>query len=88
MGRQQSFRNRRALILGGTFLQLEAKTCEIAAHSYRYLLFGHRSSSKRAAQGRYQSAGSGKAESADGLQICRNGSGYKAVGRCLRGIGA
>jgi hypothetical protein len=53
---------------------------EVAAHSRCYLLFGHCVRSERAAQSRYESDGSGKTESSDGLQIRWNGPGHKAMG--------
>jgi hypothetical protein len=56
---------------------------EVPGHSRCYLLFGHRVRSECAAQG-----GSGKAESADGLQARWNGPGHKAMGWRLRRVRA
>ena len=53
---------------------------EVAVHRRCYLLFEHRIRSEYAAQCRQQSVGSGKAESAYGLQIRWNGPGHKAMG--------
>jgi hypothetical protein len=54
---------------------------EVAVHSRGYLVvFGHRICSGCASQSRQQSAGSGTAESAYGLQTRWNGPGHKAMG--------
>jgi hypothetical protein len=60
--------------------KLNGEFDEIAVHSPCYLLFAHCVRSERAAQSRYQSARSGEAESAYGLQIRWNGPGHKAMG--------
>ena len=53
---------------------------EVTAHSRCYLLFGNHIRSKCAAQDRQQTAGSGKAERAGGLQTRWNGPAHKAMG--------
>jgi hypothetical protein len=50
------------------------------------MFFNKRDGAGFAAQGRQHAAGSGEAESATGLQACRNGQGDQAVGRRLHSI--